>query len=142
MKTAVDTNVISAIWTGEATAKELTRLLDEARRAGSVVICGPVYAELRACPKASEQFVAAFLGRVGIDIDFDLHDAIWQETGRTFAAYAVRRRRSGGKQPARLLADFIIGSHAAFRADRLLTLDARRYRNDFPKLEMITIDQG
>jgi predicted nucleic acid-binding protein len=37
----------------------------------------------------------------------------------------------------RLLADFIIGSHALAQADRLMTLDPKRYRQDFPELKLI-----
>jgi predicted nucleic acid-binding protein len=33
--------------------------------------------------------------------------------------------------------DFIIGAHAFLKADRLLTLDAGRYRTAFPKLVMM-----
>jgi hypothetical protein len=36
-----------------------------------------------------------------------------------------------------LLPDFIIAAHALLRADRLLTLDPTRYRQDFPKLRVV-----
>ena len=35
--------------------------------------------------------------------------------------------------PKRLLADFIIGSHALAQADRFMTLDPKRYERDFPE---------
>ena len=41
--------------------------------------------------------------------------------------------------PKRLLADFVIGAHALYSADRLLTLDEGRYRRDFPELKLLTI---
>jgi predicted nucleic acid-binding protein len=55
----------------------------------------------------------------------------------TFAAYAIRRRRSGGGSPKRLLPDFVIASHAMLKADRLMTRDASRYAQDFPNLRLI-----
>ena len=51
--------------------------------------------------------------------------------------YAKRRRRSAPQGPKRLLADFIIGSHALAQADRFLTLDPKRYKRDFPELKFI-----
>jgi predicted nucleic acid-binding protein len=55
----------------------------------------------------------------------------------SFAAYAIRRRRSGGGSTKRLLPDFVIASHAMLRADRLMTRDASRYSLDFPNLRLI-----
>jgi predicted nucleic acid-binding protein len=37
----------------------------------------------------------------------------------------------------RLPADFLVAAHAALHADRLMTLDATRYRQDFPKLRIV-----
>ena len=51
MKTAVDTNVLSALWSGEPTASQMSKLLVVSRQNGSVIICGVVYAELQAHPK-------------------------------------------------------------------------------------------
>jgi predicted nucleic acid-binding protein len=53
----------------------------------------------------------------------------------TFAAYAIRR--SGGGSPKRSLPDFVIAPHALLQADRLMTRDANRYSQDFPKLRLI-----
>jgi len=36
-----------------------------------------------------------------------------------------------------MLVDFVVAAHALLRADRLMTLDASRYRQDFPKLHII-----
>ena len=52
--------------------------------------------------------------------------------GKVFSIY--RRRRGLKRSP---LPDFFIGAHAAVAGYRLLTRDASRYRNYFPKLEII-----
>ena len=136
MKTAVDTNVFSALWSGERGASEMIALLGQARSQGGVVICGAVYAELLAHPEASAAFVDAFLLQTGVTVEFDLDEKLWRDVARAFAAYARRRRRSGSTQAKRLLVDFLIGAHATHRADRLLTLDASRYVKDFPRLTL------
>ena len=53
--------------------------------------------------------------------------------GKAFARY---RRQGGTKQ--NVLADFFIGAHAAVIGAVLLTRDARRYRNYFPSVGLIT----
>jgi predicted nucleic acid-binding protein len=115
----------------------MASLLGRVAGEGGLVICGPVYAELLAHPKASERFVDEFLTTTRVEVDFVLEEPLWREAAGRFAAYARRRRRSGGGQPKRLLVDFLIGAHAFLRADRLLTLDPRRYAEDFPKLRLL-----
>ena len=136
MKTAVDTNVFSALWSSEPGASEMIARLGQARSQGGVVVCGAVYAELLAHPKASAVFVDDFLLQTGVAVEFDLDEKIWRDVARAYAAYAQRRRRSGSTQAKRLLVDFLIGAHATHRADRLLTLDASRYAKDFPRLTL------
>lgn len=133
---AIDTNVISALWSREPQADRLARWLNEARYAGGLVICAPVEAELMAHPGASPAFVRAFLKDSGIRDDRSLRASVWQTAGEAFAAYAERRRLSGDGHPKRLLVDFVIGAHALLEADRLLTLDADRYRTAFPSLTL------
>jgi predicted nucleic acid-binding protein len=52
--------------------------------------------------------------------------------GKAFSLY--RGRGDARRSP---LPDFFIGAHAAIAGHRLLTRDARRYREYFPKLELI-----
>ena len=137
MRTAIDTNVISCLWSSAPLAADMEALLSRASHEGGLVVCGPVYAELLAHPKATERFVDEFLTTTGIDVDCLLDEQIWREAGRRFAAYAGRRRRSGGGGPKRLLVDFLIGAHASLCADRLMTLDPDRYVRDFPRLRLI-----
>jgi len=137
MRSAVDTNVLSAIWDQEPNASSLTTLLGEARNAGSVVLCGVVYAETLAHPRATEAFVRQFLMDTGITVDFNLEEQVWLEAGRGYGRYAKRRRSLAKEQPKRMLADFLIGAHAMLTADRLITLDRGRYERDFPALTLI-----
>lgn len=138
MRTAIDTNILSALWSGEPLALIVSEALDQAATEGGLVICAAVYAELLASPKAKLDFVDEFLTSTAISVDFDLGEPVWREASTRFAKYAMRRRASRGGRPKRLLADFIVGAHALLRADRLLTLDAARYSSDFPELEQLT----
>jgi hypothetical protein len=135
--TAIDTNIFSVLWAGVAESKKLGKLLDDARRVGSLAISPVVYAELLANPKVSEDQVGLFLRDTGVVVEFTMGEAVWVEAGRRYAAYAARRRTSSGGETKRLLADFIIGSHAMVQADRLMTLDRGRYERDFPELKLI-----
>ena len=137
MRTALDTNVLSALWSGEPTAHGISTFLGEARAQGRLVICAPVFVEALAHPLMTPEIVEQFLGKTGIAVDFDLEEAIWREAASSFAAYARRRRRSAGDPAKRLLVDFIVGAHALCRADRLMTLDPRRYNQDFPNLRIV-----
>lgn len=136
MRTAVDTNIISALWSNESDASAIARDLQRAKEAGAVLISGVVYAELLAYPGATESVLRTFLSQTGIEVDFLLRDQTWVEAGRRFAKYASRRRRAKIGGPRRLLADFIVGAHALLQADRLLTLDTQRYKMDFPELRL------
>jgi len=105
--------------------------------AGALLISPFVFAELHAYPGATESFIREFLSATGLVVDLRLEETVWTETGKRFALYAVRRRESSPTGPKRLLADFLIGAHALVQADRLLTLDSRRYSQDFPELRLI-----
>jgi predicted nucleic acid-binding protein len=137
MRTSLDTNVLSAVWSREAGSDRLVAQLGEARQAGALLISGVVYAELLAYPNATEEFVHGFLDQTGIVLDLKLQDAVWMEAGRRFARYAARRRRSKEGSEKRLLADFLVGAHALLQADRLMTLDPGRYKKDFPELRLV-----
>jgi len=137
MRTAIDTNVISALWSGEPASRGMAELLMRAKEQGGLVICAPVYVELLAYPKATRTYLGQFLASTGIVTDFLLDERVWQEAASAFAAYAQRRRASKEGASKRLLVDFIVGAHAILKADRLLTLDPERYRTAFPKLVMM-----
>jgi predicted nucleic acid-binding protein len=137
MRTAIDTNILSAIWNPEPNAKQLVESLSEARAQGSLVICGAVYAETMANPGADEQFVRRFLDHTSIDVDYAFNEQIWRLAGLRYAQYVERRRNSPKGLVKRLLADYIIGAHATLAADQLMTRDRRRYERDFPELKLV-----
>jgi predicted nucleic acid-binding protein len=104
---------------------------------GSLVISPVVFAELLAYPRATEAYVHGFLEATGVVIDYKLEERVWAEAGLRFVSYAARRRQATGEGPRRLLADFLIGAHALVQAERLLTLDPKRYSQDFPELRLL-----
>jgi predicted nucleic acid-binding protein len=138
MRTAIDTNVFSAIWSNEPSAPALVAQLGTAKLDGALLISPVVFAELHAYPGATQKFLAGFLQTTAVAVDLRLEESVWNEAGKRFALYVIRRRKSSGT-PKRLLADFIIGAHALMQADRLLTLDPRRYAQDFPELRLLPL---
>ncbi len=137
MRTALDTNIISAIWSGSASAVQIAATLAQAANEGALVICAPVYVELRAYPNMTSKYLERFLAHTRVEVDFLIDAPVWRETAQRFADYARRRRKSTGGEAKRLLVDFIIGAHASLQADRLYTLDPHRFNKDFPKLRLI-----
>lgn len=137
MRTALDTNVLSALWSREPTAARIAARLADAKASGALLVSAPVYAELLAHPTFSESGINGFLSETGIEIDFNLSSQTWIDAGRRYSKYAARRRGATAQHSKRLLADFIIGAHALVQADRFMTLDPDRYRRDFPELQLI-----
>jgi predicted nucleic acid-binding protein len=137
VRTAIDTNVFSSIWSREATAPDLLAKLNSARAEGALLICPVVFAELRAYPGATAAFVGKFLDDTHVTVDYRLEETVWAETGERYARYAARRRKALGGSPRRLLTDFLVGAHALVQADRLLTLDQGIYRRNFPEVRLL-----
>ena len=135
-RTAIDSNVIVALWSREPSATRMAELLRSARADGPLVVSAPVWAELHAAPGATPEFVARFLADTEIAVDLVLDEPVWRQAALAFAAYAQRRRTTGGGHPRRRLVDFVVGAHATERADRLLTLDPDRYRTAFGGLRV------
>ena len=137
MRTAIDANIVSSIWSNEGTVGRVLEQLGEAMQEGALLISPFAFAELHAHPNVTSGSVRLFLDSTGVVIDYRLDERVWTEAGLRFARYAARRRRTTGEGPRRLLADFLIGAHALVQADRLLTLDPKVYRQDFPELRLI-----
>jgi predicted nucleic acid-binding protein len=140
MTTAIDTNIIVALWDADSGVSLAARTaLDAAFHRGNLILAAPVFAELIAAPGRTETFVAGFLEDAGIAIDWHLSEAIWRAAGRAFQGHAERRRKHRDSGARRILADFLIGAHAAAHGYRLLTTDVRLYRSAFPTLKIETI---
>ncbi|MGA2377336.1 MAG: PIN domain-containing protein [Candidatus Sulfotelmatobacter sp.] len=140
MTTAIDTNVIVALWANDpALSLAAETALEAAFRGGNMVVAAPVFAELIAAPGRTEEFVSSLLEENGIVIDWNLSEPVWRLAGRAFQAYAERRRQHRDHGTRRILADFLIGAHAQVRGYRLLSLDERLYRMAFPTLKIEVI---
>jgi predicted nucleic acid-binding protein len=114
MTTALDTNVVVAYWGPEQSLNLAMKVaLESAFDEGIVIVAAPVFAELLAGPDRTENFVNGFFEDTGIVIDWALGEGIWRSAGRAFRGYAERRRRQRDHGSRRILADFLIGAHAA-----------------------------
>ncbi len=140
MTTAIDTNVLVALWDKDDSLNSAAQAaLDAAFAQGKLIISGAVFAELLAFPRRSETFVDEFLKDTGITVDWATDESVWRVAGRAFQNYARRRRRQKTSGPRRILADFVIGAHALQRGHRLLTLDDGIYRAAFPQLRIVRV---
>ena len=140
MTTAIDTNVVIALWDRDPSISSMAqKALEAAFHRGGLVVAAPVFAELLAAPGRTEAFVDAFLQDTSNAVEWDLDEVVWRAAGRAFQRYAERRRKQRDSGTRRILADFMIGAHAETRGYRLLTLDERVYRTAFPKLVIETM---
>jgi predicted nucleic acid-binding protein len=140
MTTAIDTNVIIALWDASDSLHRVARAaLDKAFNEGTLVISGSVYAELLAGPGRTEAFVDKFCEETGIAVEWDLGEKVWREAGKGFQGYVARRRKQKEAEPRRILADFAIGAHALVNGHKLLTLDAGIYQASFPRLGIVEL---
>jgi hypothetical protein len=138
--TALDTNVLVAYWGPDPSLNLAVQdALESAFGRGNVTVAAPVFAELVAGPGRTEDFVNGFFEDTGIAIDWELGEEVWRSAGRAFRSCAERRRKHRDPGARRILADFLIGAHAAAHDYRLLTLDERLYRAAFPSLKIETI---
>ncbi|SRR6266545_2214897 len=140
MITAIDTNIIVALWDQDDRLSQAAQsALDAALAHGGLTIAAPVFAELLACPGRDETFLDSFLSDTAITVDWDVEEPTWRIAGRAFQAYAARRRKQRDTGPRRILADFVIGAHALHKGYQLLTIDDRIYRAAFPHLRIVRI---
>ncbi len=140
MTTAIDTNVIVALWDAEDSLHRVARAaLDKAFNEGALVISGAAHAELMAAPGRSETFVDRFCEETGIAVEWEIGERAWRAAGAAFQGYTARRRKQKGAEARRILADFVIGAHALVNGYKLLTLDARMYQVSFPRLGILEL---
>ncbi|GAA6743766.1 type II toxin-antitoxin system VapC family toxin [Thermus antranikianii] len=130
---SLDTNIIlSALDPQDAQHEKAVSLLDELSRE-VLFISPPVYAELRA--GQGWPLIAAFLEGLGIRLRPEMPLPIWELAGERFGLYAQKRRKTS--LPRRILADFLVGSHALYHGLSLATFDPGPYRLAFPELEVV-----
>lgn len=140
MTTALDTNVIVALWDKDPLISSPSRrALEIAFLGGGLIIAAPVFAELLSAPGRTEIFLNKFLRDTTIMVDWELREEVWRTAARAFQAYAERRRKQGDSGARRILADFLIGAHAQVHGFRFLTRDDRLYRAAFPQLRIETV---
>jgi predicted nucleic acid-binding protein len=134
--TAVDTSVLIDILVGDRRhGPSSGAALAQARRGGAVIACEAVWAEVGAGFKAADAAPAA-LSNLGIGFR-PLDAAASTHAGRAWRAY-----RAAGGQRTRVLADFLIGAHAAALADQLLTRDRGFFRTYFSDVRIVTPGGG
>jgi hypothetical protein len=129
--TAVDTSVLIDVFGadaryGAASSEALRRCLNE----GALVACMAVWSETRVAFADVQAFEHA-MRTLGVG-----YSAPTQEAA-TLAGEICKRYRAGGGPRDRVIADFLIGAHAATQCDRLLTRDRGYYRKHFSGLVIV-----
>jgi predicted nucleic acid-binding protein len=134
MSTLVDSNVVIDLCKKDSGhfAWSLRSIMSAANE-GPLLINQVIYAETAGEFEAQEAFETTFK-----DIGIVFEDLPW--ACAFLAGHAHKKYRSSGGERNRTLPDFLIGAHAALKGHRLITRDARRYRNYFPTLELIAPD--
>lgn len=100
---------------------------------GPLLINAVIYAELAACA-ASRESLEAEVAAAGLALREFPRDVLFL-AGRAQAAY---RRR--GSTRAGVLADFLVGAHAAVLQIPILTRDVARFRAYFPTVKLVSPD--
>lgn len=131
MITAIDTNVLLDVFSGDSTFGPRSRdSVEQCIAEGSLIACEIVWAEVSAYFPSSDDAAAA-LDRLGVLFSaFDQPAAL-----RAGAAWRAYRNRGGLR--TRVVPDFLIGAHALSQANRLLTRDARFHRSYFQSLRVL-----
>ena len=130
--TLVDSNVLLDVVTdGQTWAEWSQGQLERAALEGPLVVNDVIYAEI-STRYATVDAVDSMLSDLNIEVVPTPRAALFL-AGKAFLRY----RAAGGIRTG-VLADFFIGAHAAVEGLQLLTRDARRYRNYFPTIALIT----
>ena len=130
MISAVDSSVLLTLFKNEPQASRCLDVLEQSARAGELVICDVVVAEVGSLFATFAEFERT-LTTLGIR-----YDAIADQTadlaGRMFQKY-----RADGGPREHLIPDFLIGAHALKQADRLVAFDRGYLRRYFKTLAVV-----
>ena len=126
----VDTNVLLDIYRADAIWMPWSLQHLQQAKPGQLAINMVVYAELAGHP-AEPANLDEFLEMLDIQV-LELSRPAARLAGLAFRNY---RQRGGTKTG--VLPDFFIGAHAQAEGYKLLTRDAGRYKNYFPKIKLI-----
>lgn len=132
MPVLVDTNVLLDVATEDPAWFDWSvAQLGRAANRDGLAINPIVYAELSVHHESLEALEMALSGHPFARLALPWDAAF-------VAGYAYRRYRRQGGAKRSPLPDFHIGAHAAVAGLTLLTRDAKRYRDYFPELTLIT----
>ena len=134
IKAAVDSSVIlDVLLDDQEFAEASVALLDRFFSRGALVICPVAYAECAASLLPPSKFT-----EIGAEMGLAYEDFTPESCISAGALWQEYRSRGGPRR--RILADFLIGAHAAASADVLLTRDRGFFRSYFRDLEVVEPD--
>jgi predicted nucleic acid-binding protein len=128
----VDTNILVDIMDADSQRADWSAQQLRAQRQVHELVINPViYAEL-APGFASQEKLDSQVKAIGLRFRELPKPALY------VAGVAHRQYRRAGGARESILADFLIGAHAMVLGCGILTRDARRYRNYFPRVPLVS----